>query len=94
MTTDTYYDGTRQGLWFTFDVGQEQLIAFISDEALRVHFKWSRESGSQHIAYKENQKIIEEVARRRLLDGCTRPIKLGVVDFDAVDCAPYAHQLQ
>jgi hypothetical protein len=76
------YDEARKGVWFSMEIDDDEFLAFISAEALRMHFDASRTKESQLAKFKENKKRIVSVARRRFLDGVTRPIKLRAADFD------------
>jgi hypothetical protein len=76
------YDDARKGVWFSMEIEDDEFLAFVSDEALKVHFDASRTKESQLAAFKENKKRIISVARRRFLDGVARPVKLRAHDFD------------
>jgi hypothetical protein len=78
------YDGVRKGVWFSIEIEEDEFLAFVSDEALQVHFEASGTKESQLAAFKENRKRIVSLARRRFLDGAVRPIKLRAPDFDAM----------
>lgn len=77
------YDVARKGVWFSIKIEDDEFLAFVSDEALRTHFEASRTKESQLAAFRENRQRIVSVARRRFLDGVSRPIKLRAADFDA-----------
>jgi len=74
-------DPTR-GLWFSFQVDDEEFIAFVSAEALKAHFH-AGGAGDRHLlrAYNENQSRIDAVARQRFLNGAPRPVRLSEKDF-------------
>jgi hypothetical protein len=82
--TQENYDTVRKGVWFSIEIENEEFLAFVSDEALRIHFEASKTKQSQLSAFKENRKRIISVARRRFLERVSRPVKLGAEDFDAV----------
>ena len=75
-----------QGLWFSFHVENDEFIAFISDETLRIHFQTDKRSDRRQLlrAYMKNQWLIDLVARRKFLGGAPRPIKLTVADFAGI----------
>jgi hypothetical protein len=81
--TQENYDDARKGVWFSIEIEEDEFLAFVSDDALRVHFEASRTKESQLAAFNENRKRIVSLARRRFLDGAVRPIKLRAADFDA-----------
>jgi hypothetical protein len=84
------YDTARKGIWFSIEIENEEFLAFVSDEALRTHFEASKTKQSQLSAFKENRKLIASVARRRFLEGVSRPVKLNAEDFDVVGSRPPA----
>lgn len=81
MTSFAHYDHDRAGLWFSINVEKEEILAFITSDALHAHFKASRNKSSQLAAYMENRKVIETKALRQLVCGRPRPVKLGAADF-------------
>ncbi|RJF96833.1 DUF1488 family protein [Noviherbaspirillum cavernae] len=81
MTTTYTNDGARDGLWFSIEIEKDEFLAFISTEALAAHFRTPKKRSDAIAAYKENQNIIDAVARHKFLNGFPRPIKLGAADF-------------
>jgi hypothetical protein len=81
MTSCAQQHDDRKGLWFSIEIENEEFVAFISAEALSVHFNASDKKSSQQAAYKQNRDIIDAVAQRKFLSGAPRPIKLDASDF-------------
>ncbi|GAB3544127.1 hypothetical protein GCM10027343_18840 [Noviherbaspirillum agri] len=71
-----------EGLWFSIHIEGEEFIAFVSAEALRIHFK-SPQRGERGLlrAYHQNQDAIDAVAIQKFLRGADRPIRLTASDF-------------
>lgn len=70
------------GIWFSIHIENEEFIAFVSAESLRIHFKADGRSSRQLLrAYNEHQWHIDSVARRKFLNGAARPVRLTVADF-------------
>ena len=71
-----------EGLWFSIHIEGEEFIAFVSAEALRIHFK-PINGGERGLlrAYHQNQEVIDSVAMQRFLGGAARPIRLTASDF-------------
>jgi hypothetical protein len=85
--TQENYDMARKGIWFSMEIGSDEFLAFVSDEALREHFDASLTRQSQLAAFKENRKLIVSLARQRFLDGAVRPVKLQATDFETLSVA-------
>jgi hypothetical protein len=71
----------RNGLWFSIEIDEEEFVAFVTAEALDEHFNASKNKESRRTAYRQNQKTIDLVARRKFFSGFPRPINLDVADF-------------
>lgn len=70
------------GLWFSIAIENDEFIAFVSADALHIHFNASCKRGSSLLrAYQQHQHIIDAAARRKFLSGAARPVKLSVGDF-------------
>jgi hypothetical protein len=77
-------DDLRQteGLWFSFESDAEEYVAFISAEALRVHFHATgTDKRNLMEAYKKYQERIIAMARNQFRNQARRPIRLDVKDF-------------
>ena len=74
-----------EGLWFSIHIEGEEFIAFVSAEALRIHFK-PVNGGERALlrAYHQNQQVIDLVATQKFLGGADRPIRLAASDFASV----------
>jgi len=82
MVSHSISDDPTDGLWFSIDIDGEEFIAFIATAALQIHFGAPNNQGRHLLsAYKKNQTLIDESAKRKFLGGAPRPIKLGVGDF-------------
>lgn len=81
MTAHTSYDHSRKGIWFGIEIDNEEFVAFITVDALAVHFRSSGEKGCLVRAYKANRDVIETAAREKFLSGFARPVRLSVGDF-------------
>jgi hypothetical protein len=77
---DDFYQ--TEGLWFSFESGAEEYVAFISAEALRVHFHAAGTNKRNLMdAYKKYQEHIVAMARIQFQNQARRPIRLDVNDF-------------
>lgn len=75
--------GTRaSGLWFSIKINADEFVVRLSDEALQKRFMDSTVAASPRAAYRKNRKLIDEVARRKFLQGCPRPITVEAEDFN------------
>ena len=81
MTSLEMQNEARQGLWFSIKIGEEEIVVFISVNALIDRFYASAKKSDQRAAYKKNKKIIDAVAYRKFHEGVPRPIKLTTADF-------------
>lgn len=81
MTSLDIHNEARQGLWFSIKIGEEEIVVFISVNALIDRFQASAKKSDQRAAYKKNKKIIDAVAYRKFHEGVPRPIKLKADDF-------------
>jgi hypothetical protein len=70
------------GLWISIKINADEFVVLLSDEALRQRFMDSRAAESPRAVYRKHRKLIDEVARRKFLQGCPRPITVGVDDFN------------
>jgi hypothetical protein len=71
-----------EGLWFSFESDAEEYVAFISAEALRVHFHATGTNKRNLMeAYKKHQERIVAMARSQFKNHAVRPIRLDVNDF-------------
>lgn len=78
-----------EGLWFSFESDAEEYVAFISAEALRVHFEATGTNKRDLVdAYKKNHQRIVAMARNRFQNHARRPVKLDVVDFNVDGSGP------
>jgi hypothetical protein len=79
--------GTRQadaskGLWFSFEIGDEEYVAFVSTEALLTHFQAAgADKRDLSRSYRKHRELINTVAIERFLGRAPRPVKLGISDF-------------
>jgi hypothetical protein len=70
------------GLWFSITIENEEFIAFVSADALLIHFDApSKMNNALLRAYQQHQHIIDAAAHRKFFSGAVRPIKLSVGDF-------------
>jgi hypothetical protein len=83
--TQENYDAVRKGIWFSIEIENEEFLAFVSEEALRIHFEASKTRQGQLSAFKQNRERIISVARRRFLERIARPVKLRAEDFDSAE---------
>jgi hypothetical protein len=75
-------DDPINGLWFSIAIEEDEYIAFISFDALHIHFNAPRKSDNALLrTYLNNQETIDAAALRKFLNGAARPIKLSVGDF-------------
>jgi len=71
-----------KGLWFSLEIKAEEYVAFISTEALLVHFQAAGTDKHQlRRAYRKHQEAIDAVAKERFHNDAPRPVKLDVSDF-------------
>jgi hypothetical protein len=71
-----------KGLWFSLEINGEEYVAFISAQAMLIHFQAKGMSKSQlNECFRNNQERIVAVAKNRFLTHATRPVKLDVNDF-------------
>jgi hypothetical protein len=70
----------RPGLWFSIKINTDEFVVLLSDEAIRKRF--SDSDTTPRAAYRKNRKLIDEVARRKFLQGCPRPITIAPEDFN------------
>ncbi|WP_192805147.1 DUF1488 family protein [Noviherbaspirillum aerium] len=74
--------GALKGLWFSFEIKAEEYVAFVSTEALLVHFQASStDKRDLSRAYRRHQKLINAVAIDRFHNNAPRPVKLNIGDF-------------
>lgn len=81
MALKASYNEARKGLWFSLDIATDEFLAFISADALKIHFSASEQKRSLMEAYRQNQAVIRSVATGKFHSGAQRPIKLSVCDF-------------
>ncbi len=81
MVSDETDIDSRNGLWFSIEIDEEEFVAFVTAQALDEHFNASKSKDSRRVAYRQNRKTIDSVARRKFFSGFPRPISLGVADF-------------
>lgn len=68
------------GLWFSIKINAEEFVVLLSEEALEKRFMETSMADTR-AAYRKNRKLIDEVARRKFLQGCPRPITVEAEDF-------------
>jgi hypothetical protein len=78
-----------KGIWFSFEIKAEEYVAFISTQALLVHFH-AAGTDKQHLrrAYRKHRASIDAMAIERFHGHVSRPIKLGVSDFRCQESCP------
>ncbi len=81
MAPHDRHNNVQQGLWFSIEIEKEEIVIFISMDALTDRFNASPKKCDQLAAYKKNKEIIDAVAHRKFHEGVVRPIKLSVADF-------------
>lgn len=72
----------QAGLWFSFKIDADEFVALLSADALEQHFLPADPQAEARSAYRRHRKLIDEVARRKFLQGCPRPIKIEASDFN------------
>jgi len=72
---------TKNGLWFSMFIEEEEFIAFIPDSVLETHFNAHKKKKGTVAIYKENRERIHSIAQKKFREGHTRPIKLDDADF-------------
>jgi hypothetical protein len=70
------------GLWFSIKINADEFVVLLSDEAVKQRFADASAVDSPRAAYRKHRKLIDEVARRKFLQGCPRPITVGPEDFN------------
>lgn len=70
------------GLWISIKINADEFVVLLSDEALRKRFMDHSVAATPRAAYRKHRKLIDEVARRKFLQGCPRPITVDVEDFN------------
>lgn len=84
-------DDPLEGLWFSFEMDEEEYVAFITMEALRIHFHATGKGKRQLLrAYLENEAQIKAVARHRFRNNAPRPLRLDLNSFGRVYVLPQA----
>lgn len=75
-----------KGLWFSFEIDGDEYVAFISMEALHVHFR-AAGTDKHHLvaAYQKNRAQVDTMAKERFRNHAPRPVRLTVNDFRSDD---------
>lgn len=78
-----------KGLWFSFEINAEEYVAFISADALCIHFHAAGVE-RRHLldAYRKHRQGIDTLAKNRFHSHAPRPVKLDVSDFRSDDVLP------
>lgn len=78
-------DASTAGIWISFNIEDEEYLAFISAAALRDRFNAADTSlPSLRGAYMVHRTLIDSVARQKFLNGAARPVRLVAADFPAI----------
>jgi hypothetical protein len=73
---------TKDGIWFSIHIEEDEFVAFITAEALRTGFKTrTRVSSKLGSTYQKNQQVINALAKRKFLSGAARPIQVTAADL-------------
>lgn len=81
MPASEFCSASKDGLWFSIYINNDQHIVFVSSQTLRDCFAATEAQIEDLELYRKNKERIQQIAIQRFLEGQSRPVRLRPTDF-------------